>query len=239
MKGTKLLITIGFVIGVIAVLAAQSAAYPPFVNKAKKFGAKDCTFCHVNADGGPPWNERGQWLIKEKERRGADAVDVEWLADFKSDKQPEGSSLARTTTVAPGSQASTAPPSLTDQLFVSLEQQWMEAVVKRDQPSLDRIMGDEFTLASAYSTGERTSKDQFIKNVLQSVKSQEFTFHDSHADLYGDVAVFKSRVKSTYTFDKDDRTGDYIVTDVWVKRDGRWQVVTRHSSLPVKSPAKS
>ena len=31
----------------------------------------------------PPWNERGQWLVKEKERRGADTVDVEWLASYK------------------------------------------------------------------------------------------------------------------------------------------------------------
>jgi hypothetical protein len=70
-------------------VAAQSPrlpaklGYPPLLVKAKKFGAKDCTFCHVDPDGGPPWNERGQWLVKEKERRGADTVDVEWLASYK------------------------------------------------------------------------------------------------------------------------------------------------------------
>jgi hypothetical protein len=58
-------------------------AYPPFKKKAEKFGAKDCKFCHTEAAGGEGWNERGQWLIAEKERRKADAVDVEWLADYK------------------------------------------------------------------------------------------------------------------------------------------------------------
>ena len=76
-----------FILGTIALLAAQSPAYPPFVAKARKFGAKDCRFCHVKADGGEPHNARGAWLIKEKERRNADAVDPEWLADYKPPKK--------------------------------------------------------------------------------------------------------------------------------------------------------
>lgn len=75
-----------FVVGVISTLAVQSVAYPPFLAKAKKFGAKDCRFCHVNLEGGEPFNARGQWLIKEKEKRSADAVDPEWLADYKAGK---------------------------------------------------------------------------------------------------------------------------------------------------------
>ena len=71
---------------VLAALSGSASAYPPFVGKAKKFGAKDCTFCHVDPMGGPPWNERGKWLIKEKERRKADAVNVEWLAEYKEGK---------------------------------------------------------------------------------------------------------------------------------------------------------
>lgn len=83
MRRIKIAISAIFVVGIVAALAGQTFGYPPFVAKSKKFGAKDCTFCHVDPDGGPPWNERGQWLIKEKERRAADTVDVEWLANYK------------------------------------------------------------------------------------------------------------------------------------------------------------
>jgi Domain of unknown function (DUF3471) len=83
LRRIKIAVSLIFVVGVIAALAGQSLGYPPLLAKAKKFGAKDCTFCHVDPEGGPPWNERGQWLIKEKERRKADTVDVEWLADYK------------------------------------------------------------------------------------------------------------------------------------------------------------
>jgi hypothetical protein len=84
--------TLGFVVALIAAFATQTFGYPPFLAKARKFGAKDCTFCHVAPEGGPPWNERGQWLMAQKEKRGAEVIDVEWLADYKpgasSDKKP-------------------------------------------------------------------------------------------------------------------------------------------------------
>jgi Domain of unknown function (DUF3471) len=83
LKRIKVVISVIFLVGFVAALAGKSLGYPPMLAKAKKFGAKDCTFCHVDPEGGPPWNERGQWLIKEKERRGAETVDVEWLANYK------------------------------------------------------------------------------------------------------------------------------------------------------------
>ena len=83
MRRIKIAISVIFLAGIVAALAGQTFGYPPLLVKAKKFGAKDCTFCHVDPEGGPPWNERGQWLIKEKERRAADTVDVEWLANYK------------------------------------------------------------------------------------------------------------------------------------------------------------
>lgn len=86
MRKIKIAISMIFIAGLVAAFARETLGYPPLLVKAKKFGAKDCTFCHVDPEGGPPWNERGQWLIKEKERRAAETVDVEWLADYKPGK---------------------------------------------------------------------------------------------------------------------------------------------------------
>jgi hypothetical protein len=72
---------------IVAALATQSIAYPPFLVKAKKYGAKDCRFCHVNPEGGAPFNPRGLWLLNEKARRRADAVDPDWLAAYPKPKR--------------------------------------------------------------------------------------------------------------------------------------------------------
>ena len=91
MRRFKIVVALAFAIAIIGALASESLAFPPFVAKSRKFGAKDCTFCHIEPEGGPPWNDRGKWLIAEKERRAADAVDVEWLADYKPGLQDKKS----------------------------------------------------------------------------------------------------------------------------------------------------
>ena len=66
--------------------------YPPFLAKAKQLGlpAQDCTYCHVNASGGEPFNARGNWLVAEKEKRSASAVDVAWLKEYKEEGESKG-----------------------------------------------------------------------------------------------------------------------------------------------------
>jgi hypothetical protein len=78
-------------LGVIAVMLTiafgsmyHTQALPPFLKKAKKFGARDCRFCHTSAKGGEGWNERGQWLMDEKKRRKAKSINIEWLQEYET-----------------------------------------------------------------------------------------------------------------------------------------------------------
>lgn len=90
---SKNLIKLSIAVIVLAGVLGSSfsiEAYPPFLRKAQKFGAKNCMFCHKEAEGGEGWNERGQWLIAEKDRRKAEAVDPEWLADYKEGEKKDG-----------------------------------------------------------------------------------------------------------------------------------------------------
>jgi hypothetical protein len=83
---TKNQLKAGIIVVMLAALlgsAVRTRAYPAYLRQAAKFGAKDCLFCHTTQEGGEGWNERGQWLIDEKERRKADAIDVGWLKDYK------------------------------------------------------------------------------------------------------------------------------------------------------------
>jgi hypothetical protein len=60
--------------------------------KAKEAGfpATNCLFCHnekLPKKGAVSHNERGQWLIAEKEKRKAAEVDASWLKDYPGDKK--------------------------------------------------------------------------------------------------------------------------------------------------------
>jgi hypothetical protein len=62
-----------------------ASAFPLFEEAARPMGARDCTFCHSTSHG-TGWNKRGQWLIREKTRRNAERVDIEWLKDYRPPK---------------------------------------------------------------------------------------------------------------------------------------------------------
>lgn len=48
--------------------------------------------------------------------------------------------------------------------------------------------------------------------------------------MYGDTAVCVSRYRQRARLDGRDVSGTMHVTDVWVRRDARWQIVRRHAS---------
>jgi len=88
---------------IASLLAATLVLMMGFANRAfatkemfkaaqEKFGKSaitGCKHCHVKplpTEKDHALNEQGQWLVKEKEKRKAKAVDVSWLADYKESK---------------------------------------------------------------------------------------------------------------------------------------------------------
>jgi hypothetical protein len=71
----------------VSAVVMTAEAKPGFLAQAQQLGfpAKDCTYCHVNASGGAPWNARGNWMRAEKKKRGAKQVDVAWLKEYKGE----------------------------------------------------------------------------------------------------------------------------------------------------------
>jgi len=242
-KNIKVAIALVFVAAMIAALAAESFGYPPFLAKARKFGAKDCTFCHVAPEGGPPWNERGQWLISEKARRGADAVDVEWLAEYKSggkaeDKKPEDKKPAAQP--APSTSAGAV-----EQELLKLERDWLDAYVKRDVAAMDRIEADDFMIT--YPDGKMATKSDEIANLKKPAPagpSPTFMTADTKVRVYGDAAILTGKFIQKGTYRDGPKQGQEFniqerYTDVYVKRNGRWQVVASHLTAIPQPPSQS
>ena len=72
--------TINRIVAVSVLLATRASGSPDLFVPAMEYGAKDCAFCHLTPQGGEANNERGLWLVEERERRGVEKVDVAWLA---------------------------------------------------------------------------------------------------------------------------------------------------------------
>jgi len=73
-------------------LSSTSSATLDMQKKAKGqgFPAQNCLYCHnekLPKKGAVTHNERGKWLLAEKDKRKAKEVDVSWLKDYPGDKK--------------------------------------------------------------------------------------------------------------------------------------------------------
>ena len=124
------------------------------------------------------------------------------------------------------------PSPLVEQELVKMENEWARAWQLPDPSALENIIADDFTLISSRSKGEITNKRQYIDSTLKLVRGDGYSFERMNVRVYGDTAVITAQFQQNATFAGHDWSGEFLLTDVWVKRDGRWQVVARHSSRP-------
>jgi hypothetical protein len=92
-KTTALVSSVGLALTVVAGSAGPAAATVEMQKKAKEAGFKEstnCLYCHnekLPKKGGVTNNDRGQWLVDQKEKKGAKEIDFAWLKDYSSAKK--------------------------------------------------------------------------------------------------------------------------------------------------------
>lgn len=109
----------------------------------------------------------------------------------------------------------------------TLEAKLNEAIVRADLRFFDRVFAADFTHTN--HTGAFRTKAEWLANHKPGAKSpyESFDTEDLAVRLYGDTAVVTGR---SIPKGKDSMgqaiTGQFRFNRVWVKRDGRWQVVS-------------
>ncbi|MBA3491718.1 MAG: nuclear transport factor 2 family protein [Rubrobacteraceae bacterium] len=118
----------------------------------------------------------------------------------------------------------------TEDELVALEHEWAQAIVENDMDKLERIVGQEYTLAANNFPGGRTrlSRQEWMSTV-PAYEVHSYEFANVAVRTYEGAAVVLADLQLRATVRGEDRSGSFAVTDVWAKRDGRWQVVARSS----------
>jgi hypothetical protein len=120
--------------------------------------------------------------------------------------------------------------------FTRLEMQWMDALAAKDEATLQAIVAPEFSIIGVGSTAEDLTTDR--ASWMRVGLLRPFPKHDVSnlkVTRLADVAIVQFVLSGTYPPKSLTQEGgrlDFITTDVWAKRNGKWQVVSRHSSLP-------
>ena len=124
-------------------------------------------------------------------------------------------------------------PSTVERDLIKLENDWSTAWQKKDVAFLQKLWADEYL--STDQDGNTFTKAQDLANVSdRGTSTTSFALTDLKVHVYGDTAVVTGLNTIKATFKGKDSSGAYRFTDVFVKRDGRWQVVVTQGSLVAK-----
>ncbi len=112
---------------------------------------------------------------------------------------------------------------------------WVDAVARRDVDTLEALLAPEFT----FTTGHRGTlgRAEWLETTRARYVVDEHELEEIAVDVFPAAAVVRSRLRQRGSMDGERRDLTYLLTDTWVRRDGRWQAVARHSSplAPLRS----
>lgn len=172
---------------------------------------------------------RGTYESKSTAKSGGEAVrdKGKWAAAFR--RQADGSWKALWDIYNSDLPVADILPLGPEELaLLQLERELSEAALRRDVAGLDRIFATEW---AANTDGLVVKKAQILAELKSGVyKIESLTLSEMKAIVLGEtaVAVGLSTAKSTYR--GKDSSGQFRWTDVFKKRDGRWQCVSSYNN---------
>jgi Domain of unknown function (DUF4440) len=117
-----------------------------------------------------------------------------------------------------------------DKDLVNLERHFNDALLKADWKSIEGMQADDLILTNADGTLSRKS------DAVESIRSGDLKFEsiavqDPRVQDFGHVVVITGTIIEKAHYKTTDLSGTYRFTDVWARRDGKWQLVAGHESL--------
>ena len=114
---------------------------------------------------------------------------------------------------------------------LNLEEELTQTEMRLDVGALDQIYADDIMVTAP--TGICVDKSAVMAEVRQAAakaKIERYDKEDLTVRAHGDTAVTSYRIATKARFEETDINRQFCMTNVWMKREGRWQIVARHTA---------
>ena len=112
---------------------------------------------------------------------------------------------------------------------------WQRAIEDRDVVAAGDCLADDYALQLVQPVRAVIGRAQWLAALPDYVVSS-YQVEDQVVDIDGDRAVVLHRARMQATVSGVDRSGIFVITDVWRREGGLWKVWRRHST-PLTSGA--
>ena len=107
----------------------------------------------------------------------------------------------------------------------------MRAMQERDKDALEQIVAPGFRFTAVHLYPEPMTREQWMDAAMGGYHIVSFAYESMDIDVFGDTGIVHARYSQMANFDAVNLSNACLLTDVWSRIDGRWQVVARHSSV--------
>ncbi len=121
--------------------------------------------------------------------------------------------------------------------LMQMEHDWSAAYLSHDVSIVDRILADDFI--GTDGRGIMTDKKQELEDARSENPNRKVlseAIDDMKVRVYGDTAIVNGRTTEKIQSGGKEFVIQYRRTDVFVKRNGRWQCVSFHGSRIIEPP---
>jgi hypothetical protein len=106
---------------------------------------------------------------------------------------------------------------------------FQRCIEQRDQAAAAVVLDDDYALMLMHPAPAVMPRARWIELLPQYVV-HEYVVYEQRVDIDGDCAAVFSRAYQKATVLGEDRSGTFVLTDVWRRRGDRWRVWKRHST---------
>jgi ketosteroid isomerase-like protein len=102
---------------------------------------------------------------------------------------------------------------------------WDQAILRKDLPAIEGNMAPDFR--QIRSNGQLVDRATFLHDIVApELVIDPYTVEALDVRIYGDVALLSGTTHMTGSYAGEAFATDYRYTDTYVRRGGKWQVVS-------------
>ena len=116
------------------------------------------------------------------------------------------------------------------EVIAELESEWRDALCRKDMDALHSLVHKDFVLIGTRSTGPfMMTRDEWL-DAIQRREVEDIDVEVEDATTVADVMIGTVHARWRLKYLGRIIEDCVVLTDVWVKDDGRWQAIRRHST---------
>ena len=106
---------------------------------------------------------------------------------------------------------------------------WNDAIARSDRAAAEELLADDYVLTSAGGVAPTMPREAWLA-ALPQIHTRELRAEIVDERAFGDVAVVASRLYWDASMGERDLSGEYAITDVFVREGSRWRAAWRVST---------